>query len=454
MGAKVHKGLTFTAEWEDLDWGSPEERAAFGAIGLLAGNECLTMGLDKFTDSLKRAPLVSGFYLAEWIAWNWWRLRWEPEYRPVTIDRGMAHNWKMAHKFTAVGNGYVWPDVTICSDGKRTRLVARPTPDNPDAMYRYLTSFEGSVPSREFERATDEFITLVCERMDAKKVQDSNLHALWHELQSDRRDSEIYRRRKLEALMGYGPEEVEPEVLDTLIDEATDLGESAVEELAVTGMLSKQPRIAENLENLARKHGVKISRKDSFHFPKGVKLIAPTGDGPAWVSGVDAAKKMRQKASLGDGPISNKKLCELAAIPSTSLSRDIPRSRTPHHKMAFVLDKDQAPKMVLRSKWETGRRFELARLIGDQLVGRYGEQLCPATQTYTYRQKLQRAFAAELLSPFEEVRHALADDYSDENQQLVAERFRVSSRVIWNQLTDNDLVGRDGLEAGGLPREG
>jgi len=53
--------------------------------------------------------------------------------------------------------------------------------------------------------------------------------------------------------------------------------------------------------------------------------------------------------------------------------------------------------VVLRSKYETGRRFNLARLIGDRVAASPAGRLMPATRTFTYRQKLQRAFAGEFL---------------------------------------------------------
>ena len=79
--------------------------------------------------------------------------------------------------------------------------------------------------------------------------------------------------------------------------------------------------------------------------------------------------------------------------------------------LSFVLDRNaREARMVLRSRWQTGRRFDLARLIGDRVIVS-GGALHPATRTYTYRQKAQRSFAAELLSPFEAVDDMLAGDY-------------------------------------------
>jgi hypothetical protein len=101
----------------------------------------------------------------------------------------------------------------------------------------------------------------------------------------------------------------------------------------------------------------------------------------------------------------------------------------------------------LRSKWKTGRRFELARILGDQIAGATEGRLWPVTRAFTYRQKVQRAFAAELLSPFDVVDAMLDGDYSDEQQQEVAEHFEVSPLTIRTLLVNHRRIERDDIEA-------
>jgi Zn-dependent peptidase ImmA (M78 family) len=112
--------------------------------------------------------------------------------------------------------------------------------------------------------------------------------------------------------------------------------------------------------------------------------------------------------------------------------------------LSFALDDNpQHSRLVLRSKWETGRRFELARLLGDRIAGSKGGQLFPATRAYTYRQKMQRSFAAEFLSPFDVIDEMLDGDYSMENQLEVAHHFRVSEWTIRIQLVNHGRLKRE-----------
>ena len=115
--------------------------------------------------------------------------------------------------------------------------------------------------------------------------------------------------------------------------------------------------------------------------------------------------------------------------------------------MTFALGSDDGARLALRSKRDTGRRFELARLIGDRLLGAsanwLGEPLSPATRAYSFRQRAQRAFAAELLSPFAAVEEMLAGDYSEDLQRDVAEHFGVSERTIRTQLLNHGRIARE-----------
>jgi len=64
-------------------------------------------------------------------------------------------------------------------------------------------------------------------------------------------------------------------------------------------------------------------------------------------------------------------------------------------------------KVDLNKPWATGRRFALARLVGDHLYAHAADRVLPATDAGTARQKFQRAFAQALLCPFDTLRERL-----------------------------------------------
>src|SRR5450631_944255 len=109
MVSTVNGHLTINLSPERLDEGTPEERAAFGAFSLETGGASLTEGFDYYINANRRGPLVSGYHAAEWFVWNWWRLLCEP--------RSASNGWDQAHCMASIGEGYVWPNITIWSDG-------------------------------------------------------------------------------------------------------------------------------------------------------------------------------------------------------------------------------------------------------------------------------------------------------------------------------------------------
>jgi Zn-dependent peptidase ImmA (M78 family) len=72
--------------------------------------------------------------------------------------------------------------------------------------------------------------------------------------------------------------------------------------------------------------------------------------------------------------------------------------------------------------------------------------LYPATRAYTYRQKVQRSFAAEFLSPFAAVDEILSGDFSMEKQQEAADHFNVSELTIRTLLVNHHRLERDELD--------
>jgi len=433
MEDTVPGGLTITTDWERLERGTPAERACFAAIGIFWNDISLTEGRDAFVNSIRKVPYLSGYHLAEWIAWNWWRLRWEP--------RSEDSDWVFAHRLSNIGGGYVWPNITVFSDGERTALIAKPASDRPSTPYRYINDAAAIMASREFEATIDQFVETVRGRLRAEGVADTNLDTLWSDLATERRDPDLAQRRKFEALLGHEPDEADEIVLQKLQEDSRELGESAMSEVAAHHDREDEVLTAETLQENADRVGIDTSPRNSFHLQAGTGL-PKTGDVAAWRVGAEAARAVREQAGLGIEPISDARLSDIAGVVNGALD-----GRATYSRIAFALDRNaNAGRIVLRSKWKTGRRFELARIVGDRLASKERSRLFPVTRAPTYRQKMQRSFAAELLSPFDAVDDTLHGDYSDESQQELAEHFEVSPLTIRTLLVNHGRIDREELE--------
>ena len=431
--------LIIEPAWERTDEGSAAERACFAELRIAVGQTTLSEGYDAFVNRLRAGPLVSAYHAAEWFAWNWWRLRWEP--RTTRID------WPFAHQMATIGEGYLWPNVTVQSDGVRIVLIAKPSVRADSKPFRFICDRAAIIPAAAFEAGVDTFIAQVLDRLTTEQVGQTNLHALWRDLKAERDDPMVALRRRLEALIGAEPDAVSDSEqdlssaanLNDLMAGVADWGVEPIAELAAHEGKQGHRIALSRLWEQATAVGQSAGPSDAVHLTD-PSVLPRFGEVAAWRRGAAAAQALRKQERLGTAPIANRRLEEMAGARDGTVA-----DRNTTGELPFSIETG-TPSIVLRSKWREGRRFELARLLGDRLAGPSADPLRPATRAYTYRQKMQRSFAAELLSPFDKVEHMLGGDLSDERQEEVARYFKVSERTIRTLLVNHGLLDRDELD--------
>ncbi len=437
--------LTVSLSSESLDFGSPEERATFGLFAMTANGRLLTAGEDVGNKELRHGPYVSGYPIAEWLVWNWWRIRWETG-RPSNEDA--LSRWEFAHRMSTIGEGYAWPNITIFSDGVQSFLDSQPSSGPESVHFPYFgAQRRQAVPAVNLEAAIDGFVDDVLNRLEQAKVHEGNLHCLWRELQTERENPELTRFRRLEAQLGHEPGEADEGRFCMYLNDATKLGEEALGEIAADAMYgdgdTNSMIRASNFAEIAEQHGFEANPKDAIKLNDMTGVPQP-GQVEAWRLGERCAKLIRDQENRHGLPIDDRTLTAFAGTTNSAISG---QNGNPC-KVSFALDGGNGRSHVwLRSRWETGRRFDLARLIGDRLLrirlNGSTESLLPVTRASTYRQKMQRAFAAELLSPFADMDDMMSGDYSEEKQNEVAEYFKVSSMTIQTQLVNHHRIDPD-----------
>ncbi len=442
--------LTMSLSPEVLDFGSQEERATFGLFAVTAYNHLLTAGQDVERKELRHGPFVSGYPIAEWLVWNWWRLRWEIG-RPS--DKVGMSRWDFAHRMPTIGEGYAWPNITISSDGVQSFLVSEPSRSPEVVMFRYLGApVRLPVPATELEDAIDGFVEDILTRLAQENVGETNLHRLWEDLRAERGDPDLARFRRLEAQLRNEPDEGDEDMIRLHLNDATELGEDALGEIAAHAAASVSDgngmiRPAD-FARLATRSGFEADPSDAITLENWTldnqTDTTQSGEIEAWRLGERCARRIRDQEKLDGLPMNDETLTAFAGATKNTLA-----GRGGHpSKISFALDGEYGRSLVwLRSGPRTGRRFDLARLIGDRVLrnqmNRSPEPLLPATRSTSYRQKMQRAFAAELLSPFVSVDEMMSGDYSEERQNQVAKYFHVSPMTIRTQLVNHHRIDRE-----------
>ena len=439
---------------EALDSGSAEERATFGLFSMTANERLLTEGVDTVEPEAEPRPVC--FRLS---ARRVDRL--ELLAAPLGVRSPHCRGRRMSLGISPTGcppseTVIGWPDLTIFSDGLQCFLVSAPSRSPDSLLFRYLGASRRPevVPAKNLEEAIDGFVDEILIRLEDRKLSDTNLHRLWKDLAMERTTPELARFRRLEAQLGCDPDEAGEHVIRRHLAATATLGEDAMGELATDsaihgsgpdGMMS-----ADTIENFAVRSGFDANPNDAVALDDAEDVPRMGETVAAWRVGVRAARALRTQERMDGEPICDTRLADFAGTTVGAIS-DTNRCS---ERISFLLHQESENiRLSLRSKWETGRRFDLARLIGDRLLRHRAclpaERLHPATRARSsYRQKMQRAFAAELLCPFASMDDMLRGDYSEESQSAVAEHFNVSPWTIGTQLV-NLYENRGHLNAAG-----
>lgn len=162
--------------------------------------------------------------------------------------------------------------------------------------------------------------------------------------------------------------------------------------------------------------------------------VTPTG--VPWKRGVAAARQLRNMAGNVSGPIKDSELYEFLGLTNTAVDA----WSAPGVRFVSIAKPDERGTMnfIPRKSHPLARRFEFARILGDVVTRpEHNRGWLVSSDISTARQKLQRAFAAELLCPIDALLEFLNDDHSESSREEAASHFNVSELTISSLLNNN-----------------
>ena len=424
-------------EWLPSDHPDAAEGWTTAALVISVGRECATELYDLLAKTVRPSARLSALRLAEWFASNWWRLLWEPW--------AATYSWRASHKVGNAGGGYVWPDLSFSSDWQGIRITSRRTGRWEAEPVRYLNDFDHWVSVGDFERGVDEFVSGTIGRLSSVRTGPSDLGRLWAEIVSERADPEAATLRRLEACMGYEPDEAPSSLLDGLRRQMGSLGVNAVQEVATaygTEAISRLRAVSEGVGE--RGLVVRVPQCDDIRG----RLVAEDGRSEVpWRRAERAARIARDTWGLAP-PVRTDVLCEVMQVRQVDLESGRPHAGD--SLLAGLREKD-APdgfRMTVSSNYGTSRRFGLARLVADHINVGDEDRLLPATDRKTSRQKFQRAFAQEFLCPFESLSNYMnVEAPSGDAIQDAAQYFDVSPLTVQTILVNKGALERETIDS-------
>lgn len=199
-GYKKDSFFSIDTEWFEDPTATTIGYACGGIIDIRIGEHSLTSGRNNIVGIDCTGRYLSAYSLAFWLLENFWYMCYEDEIQHTDVN--LIRNWKMRHCITAIGEGYVWPNITIFACEEGVKIVSNNAEQVPDQSYTYNFNGEIIVPLPEFKKGIDNFVASVLGRIEAYNIRNTILHEL-HTIVLDERMSIAKTQKRIqEAVIG------------------------------------------------------------------------------------------------------------------------------------------------------------------------------------------------------------------------------------------------------------
>lgn len=401
------------------------DAADVAEIAIRVGHEHLTRVADLAARTNRDFFRGSATTLAFWFADNWWRLRHEP------LDNAKlpGADWRLRHELSSASGGTLWPPLMIYSGGERVIFAPILNRRPPIEPLQYLDTRVRSITGNQFEAGIDSFFNAVMEQC-ARSADAGVLAKLVRQLVIERSEHELAAWRKLEARLGFDPDEAPETTVEEMLRLAPAIGADDVEEAASAFPGPNSSRALQTVLEASQASRLELNLAN-------VGRIDPTLDTlpypSPWQMAESAARQVRDIYAIDHGPLSEESFSNLLLTRWKSLKEATETVRTLPYA-ARLRGEGTTEKVVIKSTNPIDLRFEVARVLGDAIWTRESA-FGPVSDARTDRQKFQRAFAQSLLCPYDDLRkHVDLDDLRDEQIANAAVLFGVHFNVVRNLL--------------------
>ncbi len=419
--------IRFRFEW--VDAAPPPDSAAqhtMAKLSIEADGATVTSVLDRQSREYRDHVVVPLLPVAEWLAGNWRHIRHE-----VADTNEQRPGFDSRHNLAFAGNGFVLPSLSmIPSTAQRVNLQwKRWKPQH--ARVEFIDEAEMHVDRAQLEQELRTLIESVLERL--RTLGDGGMAAeslanTWREIESLDADEEEFCRAA--ALLGIDPFDVADSTADAIAEFWENTAPSIREEALACAGEDSLPRVREWLDDSLATLEKTANETDWDDIRR---AMPPPSAAPPWERGYALANAVRKHMEIGGGPFHFESR-KLPAIPH--------REAEPPARRLQGLVAANAPACVTAPKNEPGKRFLLARALGDYM-GRSQPGAGILSSLITDRQAQSRAFAAEFLAPAESLRARLDGAFlSEEKIDDLGYEFYVSSQVIGYQIENHGLAAR------------
>jgi len=427
-------------DWMKLDECPAEVGDTYADLKIEANGWIAGENYDSYSKYMRESAVVSAYPMVLWIASYWWRILYEP--CPSKWDyESLSYSWRSAHELTSSGNGFIWPPLRFIPNGERILIILHPSSMHSPSNAQYIREGKISVDREVFESGLSDFVTKTIDRLELMGYRNTELQKLWLEVEKERRDSDSNLFRIIEASLGFNPDEGPDELIDALADKIGVAGFQPILEIAVASSVEAVANPYDTATSIINVNGRGLPA--SFNYGNFQSEKVDFKKAKPWEAGHVIARNLRSHLGYGYDPIDNDQLASLFELRTQALTGEdvsvenlslgVPDETNPNHL-----------KICFHQKHLTGRRFYLARILGERLLdAEQPTNWLPATFALTWRQKYQRAFASEFLCPFQVLEEKIAKANPDDDifaplaQRYIMDEYRLEKHWQRNK-SDRD----------------
>lgn len=378
--------MRYSAEWQDPGVSaSAELKATFCLLAIDIGGKLVSRFFDERYSRVHDRIAMPAYPVAQGFARAWWSLLAE---RTGTV------------RLRRFRDGFAVPDIRFEPDGHYVEIKAAPFEySNPPVTFTRAAHERTAVD--DLERDMAEFIEAVVEKLSDYRLRNTWLQDRWSLIQRSLEDDEERFFCESAGALGIDPylckdgDAYEIEVASEYFD-----NEALLEFLA--SQHGQHPRSA-----IAWLQAAEAQLGDKATLPTIVELAdtlqsqpeaaAASRPSQPWELGYRLAENCRSALGLSPERVFDDVRDVAALFGGTGFQ--VAAGRAPGLRAEVVVD--SAPKIIVADlPAPQSRTFAMVRAIGDFLAFRQ-EGRSPVTDTYSYRQGIGRAFAAEMLAPAE-----------------------------------------------------
>lgn len=413
-----------------------ELRATLAALRIIIDDKNVTTYADVVNGRSRRGLEVVEeklhipvYFLAEWIAENWWPLLYEP--RKSDKTDGVA--FYSRHSILHAQHGFALPDVQIEPLGDAIRVSCRPH-EALAAGVKFRNSAATKLAREAIEPVLHNFLKNCVDRLSASGVTGTPLQKAWREIQTTEEAQLTFC--KLVGSLGINPYGASPEIAD-LIDRIYDaLGPKAACDLCLASTEEQVFALDATASFIADKfsgpHNSTLEPLEKLRLePAKLSL-------QSWQQGKAAALNVRKLLEIkSEDQFGADKLFDKLKISTAS------NAMPANDGVIFsgAVDRvDADANFVLLQSQEEARRFAASRAVFLALSSDARSRRL-VTDAITRDQQASRAFAAEILVPLEYLkgqarRHKLSRDQVLE----IARQRRAGVDVVQYQATNYGML--------------